>query len=265
MPGLRIALLCLTLLSACKEDKPRVVFKDAHGRELTTKDLQGVTGSVRWEVVGAGSVSPAAKELHEQGRAAGIAGQHERALELFAQAQKLAPDWPYPVYDAAYEHLLKGEATEALALYERVAALAPRGFFTSISELGCLRREVAGELPGGFCIGFTATEFIDDRSKKRHALEEIVAKFPHFAPAWMALAGLLTDDAQRAAAIEQGLASTPDPETAGTLRINRALLQNVRGDREAAIQSLGKLALDPESTLATEMMAKATLASLLGK
>lgn len=265
MQGLRVALVCLALLSACKEEKARLVFKDGKGRELTTKDLQGVTGTVRWEVIGAGAVTPAAKKLHEQGRTAGSAGQHERALELFAQAQKLAPDWPYPVYDAAYEHLLKGEAAEALALYERVDALAPRGFFTSISELGCLRREVAGELPSGFCVGFTKTDFIDDRMKKRHALEDIVAKFPRFAPAWKELSGLLSDDAERAAAIEKGLASSPDRATAGILRINQALLKQVRGDRAGAIESLGQLALDPNSTLATEMMAKASLANLIGQ
>lgn len=255
-------LVCLALLSACKEEKARLVFKDAKGRELTTRDLQGVTGTVSWEVIGARAVTRAAKQLHEQGRAAGSAGQHERALELFAKAQQLAPEWPYPVYDAAYEHLLKGETAEALALYERIEVMAPRGFFTSISELGCLRREVAGELPKGFCIGFTTIEFIDDRKKKRHALEDIVAKFPRFAPAWKELSGLLSDD-QRAAAIEKGLASSPDRETAGMLRINQAILKKEQGDHAGAIESLGQLAVDPDSTLATEMLAKATLANLL--
>src|SRR5438552_3824443 len=97
--------------------EPQVVFKDARGRELSLKDLAGATGTVKWEVIGAAKVLPEAKALHERGREAGGAGEHARALKLFADAQKLAPDWPYPSYDAAYAHLLKGEVKEALPLY----------------------------------------------------------------------------------------------------------------------------------------------------
>ena len=47
------------------------------------------------------------------------------------------------------------------------------------------------------------------------------------------------------------------------LLINRVLVHHRRGDRDGAIKILGALSLDPESTLGTEMLAKATLAQVV--
>ena len=47
------------------------------------------------------------------------------------------------------------------------------------------------------------------------------------------------------------------------LLINRAMILHRRGDRDGAIKILGELALDPESTLGTETLAKATLAQVV--
>jgi hypothetical protein len=55
----------------------------------------------------------------------------------------------------------------------------------------------------------------------------------------------------------------PDPETKGVLLINRAIILHRQGDRESAVTILGELALDPQSTLGTEMLAKSTLASFV--
>jgi hypothetical protein len=55
----------------------------------------------------------------------------------------------------------------------------------------------------------------------------------------------------------------PDAETKGILIINKAMALDQNGDREAAVRLLGELALDPTSTLATEHLANATLASLV--
>src|SRR6185369_14577519 len=106
------------------------------------------------------------------------------AIELFEAAHALAPEWPYPLYDAAYAHLLKGDTKKAEALYTRVEALAPRGFFTAKMEYDCVVRENKGELPKEFCRAFVALEWLADAAKKRATLEGIVAKQPSFAPAW---------------------------------------------------------------------------------
>ena len=53
-------------------------------------------------------------------------------------------------------------------------------------------------------------------------------------------------------------------ETDAMLQLNRAALLIQRGERAEALAILGELALDPASTLATETLAKATLAQLVG-
>jgi tetratricopeptide (TPR) repeat protein len=241
---------------------PRVVFKDASGRELTATDLEGVSGTVRWEVIGAGSVTPEASRLHTEGRAAGSRGDYARALELLNRAHELAPGWPYPVYDAAFSYLLQGDSVKAEERYAEVDRMSPRGFFTAKASLDCLRRERAGTLPPRFCMAFATLEFMEDKAKKKAMLEQIVAKFPSFPVAWKELSNLLDDRAARLEAIARGLEHDPDPDTRGMLLINKALILNGQGNHDDAVAILGALALDPESTLATEALAKAMLAKL---
>jgi hypothetical protein len=66
----------------------------------------------------------------------------------------------------------------------------------------------------------------------------------------------------RLEAITKGLEGDPDPETKGSLLINKALM--LRGvDPDTALGILGELALDPSSTLGTESFAKAALAGVI--
>jgi hypothetical protein len=91
----------------------QLVFRDRAGRELTRKDLDGISGTVRWEVIVAGAIPEEASRLHTEGRAAGDRGDYASALELLGEAHRLAPDWPYPVYDMAFTYLLQGNSTKA--------------------------------------------------------------------------------------------------------------------------------------------------------
>jgi tetratricopeptide (TPR) repeat protein len=241
----------------------RLVFQDAAGRVLTTRDLEEFSGQVDWQINGGHTVPTDAVRRHEEARAAGARGDYDRALVLLDAAHALAPGWPYPVYDAAFTYLLQGDTDTAERCYAQVDRLAPRGFFTCKTTLDCLRRERAGDLPRGFCRAFTTLESLGDLSRRKAVLEGIVARFPRFAPAWKELAALLDDPGERLRAIESGLAAQPDPETRGMLLLNKALAVNQRGERGAAIAILGDLALDPASTLATETLAKATLAQVI--
>ena len=257
-------------LSACgreqpvqeKASGPRLIFRDAAGRELTTDDIEVASGTVRWEVVGAGSIPAEASRLHTQAREAGERGDLPQALSLLAQARRLAPDWAYPVYDTAFTYLLQGDSAKAEALYAEVDRMEPRGFFTAKTSLDCLRRERTGVLFPGFCKAFASLESMDDKAKAT-LLEGIVEKYPSFPPAWKELSTLRADEDPRLQAITRGLEHEPDPETKGVLLINRALILHRRGDHNGAIQILGELALDPGSTLSTEMLAKATLAEVV--
>lgn len=240
----------------------RLVFRDSAGRELTIGDLQGYTGHVGWEVIGADNVPPRARQLHQEAREAGSRGDYAGALDLLDQAWDLAPEWPYPAYDAAFTYLLLGEPTMAEELYERVDEMAPRGFFTCKASLDTLRRERAGELFPGFARAYATTEWMEPL-QKRALLAGIVEKFPGFAVAWKDLSVLLEDASHQLHAIEQGLRGRPDAETLGILLINKAGILAGWGDRDTAIAILGELALSPDSTLATEHLAKVALARLV--
>jgi tetratricopeptide (TPR) repeat protein len=244
------------------EGGPGVVFRDAAGRAVDPSDPRENTGRVKFEVLGDRPVPAAAQELHLQARGAGGRGDYQEALALLARAAELAPDWPYPVYDMAYAHLLVDDPDNALACYEKTLALAPRGFFTAMTARGTLEREARGELPRGLYRAYLSLEHLEDRAEKAGLLRGLLEKVPGFAPAWKDLASATDDAEERWAAIREGLAASPDPETRGILKINEALALHARGERDAAVQLLGELARDPASTHATEQLAGAALKAI---
>lgn len=237
-----------------------VIFRGADGRTLTPEDLHGFTGRVRYEVIGNENVPPEAERLHQEARQAGERGEHERAIALLTQASELAPRWPYPVYDMAYTYLLRKDFAQALHYYRRTVELAPRGFFTAITARDTLEREAQGTLPAGTYLAYLSLEWLDPPTKAS-LVRQMVERHPHFAPAWKELSLLLNGD-ERLEAIEKGLGANPDRDTRGLLHLNKAMVLNEQGKREEAVRLLGELALDPESTLATEHLAKSSLAML---
>ena len=52
----------------------RIIFKSSDGRELKEKELEGITGTFSWELVGSGNVPQEAKQQHELARQAGRRG-----------------------------------------------------------------------------------------------------------------------------------------------------------------------------------------------
>lgn len=254
-----------------------VVLTLPDGRKLRTEELQGltgtvnfrdgklldVTGKVQYEIIGVQSVSTAAAALHQRGREAGGQGDYKTAITLFEQASQLAPTWPYPYYDEAYTYLLMNDFDAARTCYLRTLELSPRGFFTAITAVHTLKLEQKGDLPRGTYLGYLSLEWMVDEAQKETAVRKLVEQLPQFGPAWKEYALLCDDDDRRLAAIERGLGADPDAETKGMLEINRALVLNRKGDRTAAVQLLGELALDPQSTLGTEHSAKAALSVLL--
>lgn len=105
--------------------------------------------------------------------------------------------------------------------------------------------------------------WIRDSRTRAEAVRDLVKRLPQFAPAWMELVFLTDQKDERLAAIENGLAANPDPETKGILQINKALTLNTEGDKQGAVLLLGNLVLDPNSTLGTETLAKFSLANIL--
>lgn len=193
-------------------------------------------------------IPPEAHRLHAEGRSAGSRGDYDQALALLGRAAALAPDWPYPPYDAAFTYLMRGDTRAAQNLYERVALLSPSGFFTCRTTLDMLRREHAGQLSPGFSRAFVRLEWLQDRAEKIRILRGITQRFPGFPPAWKELSLLLEDPQDRLIAMDNGLAGDPDPETRTTLLLNKAGLYASVGDVIAATALYAVIADDPDVT-----------------
>lgn len=130
--------------------------------------------------IGEGRVPDRARLLHERGRAAGEGGDYEHALSSFAEARVLAPGWVYPVYDAAFTHLLMGDTARAEELYAEVDRMEPRGFHACKSTLAMVRLERAGELPAGFSNAWLRLDHLD-KTRKWAEVEAVTRRYPSFA------------------------------------------------------------------------------------
>ena len=92
------------------KDAPTIIFTLPDGRKLRMEDLQGltgrvcvrdgklldVTGTVRYEIIGKGSVPIAAEALHQQAREAGGRGEHKKAIELLQRDRNSRPSGVTP-------------------------------------------------------------------------------------------------------------------------------------------------------------------------
>ena len=223
----------------------RIVFRSKNGAVISAADLEHAGQTVTWQVVSQQPVPDGARILHEQGRRAGSAGRNGEAIALFTRATALAPEWPYPVYDAAFTHLLGGDDATALQLYRRVLGMAPRGFFTAITAAHYLALEADGVIPHGTYLAYVSLEWVDSPAEKARRVEALTKSVPTFAPAWKERAALLDDSQQKLASIERGLACRPDPETRGFLLINKAVEFARQGRKGEAIAILGELATEP--------------------
>jgi len=242
-----------------------IIFKDKSGRVLTKKEIQNSSGNFDWEVRSGNPVPEEAKRLHKLGRESGQRGESLAALEYFLKASKVAPNWPYPVYDTAYTYLLMGDFTRAYEFYKQVDVMMPRGFYTSKTAVDSLRQEAAGAFPKGTYLYFLSIEWAGDKAKKIQMLDQLVSKVPQFAPAWKTKASLEEDSEKRLSLLERGLKSNPDVETKGFLLINKALVLNEHGQKAVAIKILGELALNPTSPIDVEALAKQSLAVIVEK
>lgn len=239
-----------------------VVFRSPDGRVLSREELKNVSGTFKYEIVGGEAVPDEARALHQQARDAGSRGKYDEAIALLQRASTAAPRWPYPVYDLAFTYLLKEDYENARLYYRKTLELSPRGYFTAITALDTLERERKGDFRPGLYLAYVSLEWMDDSSGRADVVRQLAERQPAFAPGLKERALLAEDDEERLQWIEKALAANPDGETKGILLINKALVLDRRGEKEAAVKLLGELALDPTSTFATEHLAKATLSNV---
>jgi tetratricopeptide (TPR) repeat protein len=208
-------------------------------------------------------INPEAKRLHDQGRAAGERAEYDAALSLLTEAANLDPAWPYPIYDRAFTHLLKGEIDEALRDYERTLELSPRGFYIAAQAVDMLRREATGELPEGLFVALVRLEHAT-AEEQRSTLERMVEASPSCAQAWDRYANFINDPAARLLAIERGLATPCDSDTRGSLLVRKALTLWEDGQTSRALDILQPLTATVGESLSTHATAYIALTAIRG-
>ena len=200
------------------------------------------------------SVPDEATRLHEEGRRLGAAGKHAAALAMFDRAALLAPAWPYPPYDKAFTLLLMGKDADALAAYQEVDALAPRGFFTSKTAVWALQAEARTRFPKGTYASFLKLDWLP-ASAARTAVDAFARGLPAWAPIYTKLAKHADTPEHALALLDTGLALDCDVETRGMLALNRALVLRHLGKDADADAALRELLALPGVTQAAEVFA----------
>lgn len=97
-----------------------IIFRDKNSNTISLGDLKDKTGNVSFNAIGNKKHSLKADQLHKQGRQAGQSGDYHKSIALSMKANAEDPLWEYPLYDAAYTYMLKGDSAKALELYQLV-------------------------------------------------------------------------------------------------------------------------------------------------
>ncbi len=259
-----IPVLIILCLFACKSNS-QIIYKDNAGHIISESDLSQYTGQANYEIMSKKTVQPAAKQMHEEARALGQSGKYDEAIVKLEEAMKMEPTWAYPVYDLAFTYLLKDDSAKALAYYHQTDKLEPKGFFSVKTAIYTLEGEKAGKFPPGLYLAYVqATEWMKDPAKKLEIIKAITEQIPAYAPAWKELASLTEDSTLRLEAINTGLTKDPDADTKGMLLMNKAILLNDKGEKEAAKKILGDLIFSEDATTGNIELAKFTLKNIMG-
>ena len=242
--------------------KPRIVFTTEDGQEVSPENLTTIDGKFHYQLVSDQEIPAEAQDYHRKGRVAGQDQKFDRALELFAQAHELAPDWPFPVYDTAFTYLLKKDSAAAAEQYEKVDRMAPWGFFTARTAADSLRREREGIIKAGAYLDLVMLEAEPPSEEKFKALVELIRESPAFPAAWSELATGLEAPDDRMQAIEQGLQHDPDSQILETLNLSKAIVLSGQGQEDSAIEILEGLVGNPDTTLGNLAVAQVVLAGI---
>jgi tetratricopeptide (TPR) repeat protein len=239
-----------------------ILYDNGKGRTVTLADLNKDEGTPH---LSAWNVSEQAFAFHAEGRKYGAEGNYELALAALSKAAEMAPEWPYPVYDAAFTYLLQHNWPEALAHYRFTHRLYPDGFFTTLTAIDTLEREESGELPVGLYLLYIQLEWTEDAADRQKIIDLLTTRCPEYAPGWKAKSLQESQTrAQRLESVEKGLKALPDLETLGLLQVNKAILIAQDGHIQEAMAILGELLLDGRTTQANRMMGRMAMKSILG-
>jgi tetratricopeptide (TPR) repeat protein len=200
-----------------------------------------------------------AQQLHQQGRKAGEAGNYQEAIEIFKQAHQADPQWPYPLYDIAYTYLLQEEYEKAYEYYKKTEVLSRDGFFTTKTALWTLDREQAGDFASGLYRAYLQSEWLPD-NQRLSVLQQMIERYPDFAPAYKGLLALYRSPETRWDLIEKALdLDDMDDETYGILIVNKALILQFGQQPEDCQRLINAYLASPRATAAGRALANSII------
>lgn len=272
MKKIYLILIGASLLISCNKkstgtengNSSDIVFSDSFGHKISKTELMNSNGTFNYSIYGIEEVPESAKQLHDRAREFGQNGKYEKSIEALLEANKLAPKWPYPLYDLAYTYLLQDDYENALKYYRLTDSLAPNGFFTSKTALYTLEGEEKGTFKSGLYKMYLSLEWINNPTEKLEMTKKLISSFPTFAPGWKDYANLLEGE-ERENAIEKGLELDSDIETKGMLQINKALILDNKGESNKAKDILTSIIFNTKSTYGNIEMAKFALNNITSK
>lgn len=238
-----------------------IVYTDSDGQQLKLADLVDYDGVVHWLLVGGPEVPQEAHAMHDEGREAGAQGDYTRAHELLYQAQRLVPDWPYPLYDKAWTYALEGQLEAAEETYARVNEMVPRGFMTALAAEDILRRENRGDVPEGTFLTYTGLDWMPEE-RRQLAAQELIEHATTSPQVWLLAASREENPERRLELAQRGLDLRPDPDTRGHLHLVRARALLDLGLESEAVAQLHEILTDPYLTYSVEAEATLILSAL---
>jgi len=204
------------------------------GRVTELSQLSTIEGAVRFLLERNRPTLAPASVLCRKGNELAGQAKYDEALGFYRDAARADPYDPDPHYQAGITLLLLQRYPEAIEEYEKVNALAP-GWFHIGSDLWVAQELLAGRLTHeAFFAAWAFENVAMEPGEKLKLIDQVIARFPQFSHLYLqrGLALEALDRKQEAiAALDQGLATDPEPDIHSRLLAQRAALSGQADQR----------------------------------
>ena len=225
------------------------------------KKNKSIKQTVTSEVDEGETVPAEARAMHNRARTLGMAGELDKAIELFLQATLFAPEWPQLYFDLGIAYVYKQENKKALYCFKKVDELEPAGFLSTKAALHTLDKEAKGGYTPGTFLAFISAEAEEDPIRKKQILLKLLERTPDFVPAWTEMVNLSESKREQLHYINLALKYEADNETHGYLFIQKAIVLHNTDKRLEAIEILRNVAQAQISTERNRRQARMILES----
>jgi tetratricopeptide (TPR) repeat protein len=225
------------------------------GVVMEISQLDAIVGTVRFLFERNRPTLVPASMLCRKGNELASQGKYDDALGFYRDAGRSDPYDPDCHYQAGVTLMLLERYPQAIDEYEKVCSLAP-GRFNIGNDLWVAQELLAGRLTHEAFLADWALEHAPfEPQEKLKLVDQAIARFPAFSNLYLHRALILramnrTDDAIRA--LEDGLATHPEPDVRSRLLAQRAALS----PSAEHVQRFAEILKIPNANLMSSVMAE---------